>query len=76
MTLDDLTNGLKHIADDHPCCRDTILEAVRRLGQYATALSAIARCDDAIIPDENPTAEIAERLRLAVRTAEDGLSSP
>jgi hypothetical protein len=24
MTTDDIINGLKHTADDHPCCRGTI----------------------------------------------------
>ena len=31
MTNEELINGLKHIADDHPCCADTILEAAERL---------------------------------------------
>lgn len=30
-TNDDLINALKHVADDHPCCAGTLLEAADRL---------------------------------------------
>lgn len=31
MTNDELINALKHLADDHPCCSGTLLEAAERL---------------------------------------------
>lgn len=30
---DDLINGLHHAADDHPCCKDTLLNAAEAIGQ-------------------------------------------
>lgn len=40
MTICDLINGLRHTADDHPCCRETLLEATRAIerGEYAVRL--------------------------------------
>ena len=31
MTTDDIINGLKHTADDHPCCRETMEATVKEL---------------------------------------------
>jgi hypothetical protein len=31
MTTEDLTNGLRHTADDHPCCRGTIAAAIAEI---------------------------------------------
>jgi len=31
MTTADIINGLKHTADDHPCCRATMEEAISKL---------------------------------------------
>jgi hypothetical protein len=31
MTTDELINGLKHMADDHPCCRETITVAIAKI---------------------------------------------
>jgi hypothetical protein len=31
MTTDDMINGLKHTADDHPCCRGTIDATIAKI---------------------------------------------
>jgi hypothetical protein len=31
MTTEDLINGLKHTADDHPCCRETMECTIKEL---------------------------------------------
>jgi hypothetical protein len=33
MTTDELINGLKHMADDHPCCRLAIAVTIDRLSE-------------------------------------------
>lgn len=30
-TVEDVINGLKHMADDHPCCKQSILKAIETL---------------------------------------------
>ena len=29
--VEDVINGLKHMADDHPCCKDAVLAAIATL---------------------------------------------
>lgn len=42
MTINDLINGLKHAADDHPCCRETIEAAITKLRDLDESLGAIS----------------------------------
>jgi len=34
MTTADIINGLKHVADDHACCRGTIEEAIAEIENF------------------------------------------
>lgn len=34
--MSDLTNGLRHIADDHPCCRETLQLTIDTIEQLET----------------------------------------
>jgi hypothetical protein len=36
MEFDDLINGLKHMANDHKCCRGTIESAIQELERLAS----------------------------------------
>ena len=47
VTTDDLLNGLKHMANDHPCCAGTIALAVDRLSAMQCALLEISKVAEA-----------------------------
>ena len=47
VATDDLINGLKHMASDHPCCAGTIALAVDRLSAMQCALLEISKVAEA-----------------------------
>ena len=60
-SVDDLVNGLRHIADDHECCRQTIELVIERLEHQDLYLRS-AGC--------------ADTLEDARRRADKGIRSP
>jgi hypothetical protein len=42
-SADDLSNGLRHAADDHPCCKPTLLAAADAIDQMAEALDGLSQ---------------------------------
>jgi hypothetical protein len=47
VSTDDLINGLKRMASDHPCCAGTIALAVDRLSAMQCALLEISKVAEA-----------------------------
>jgi hypothetical protein len=41
MTTEDLINGLKHTADDHPCCRETIEATIQKIEELENTPKSI-----------------------------------
>ena len=42
-SADDLSNGLRHAADDHPCCKPTLVAAADAIDQMAEALDGLSQ---------------------------------
>ena len=40
---DDLSNGLRHVADDHACCKATLIAAADAIDQMAEALDGLSQ---------------------------------
>ena len=49
ISTDDLINGMKHMADDHPCCSQAIKAAIDRIEELENAMKVISiwsGCDE------------------------------
>ena len=76
MSDTELVNGLRHMADDHPCCEATILHAIDKLQQLERENAALreervlweAKCHELIAPHYilNPDLRAA-KFREALR---------
>jgi len=64
MSIDDCRNRLLHIADDHPCCKTSLLAVLSTLLELEAALKKIA----ARHPGYGGTGDIARR---AISSAND-----
>jgi len=42
INTEELINGMKHMADDHPCCAQTIKTAIGRIGELENAIKVIS----------------------------------
>ena len=42
ISTKDLINGMKHMADDHPCCAQTIKTAIGRIEKLENAMKVIS----------------------------------
>ena len=73
--MSDLINGLRHMADDHPCCRETLqltIDTIEVLERENAALRSLLReaITDYVSPYDLPEgADYIERAKAALGEA-------
>ena len=70
--MSDLINGLRHMADDHPCCRETLqltIDTIEVLERENAALRSLLRealdCIDQY--DYEEAFDMVQRIKAALR---------
>ena len=73
MTTDELINGLKHMADDHPCCQLAIAVTIDQLAELEGRVCELAALRDEAVAANTRQVKLVASMRKRIDAALNAL---